>query len=62
MVGRKKPNQSGPVSVPVVDQTTGDRVVKSVRAPDDPREIQRLEELGKPFIKRPSGSGRMTKV
>jgi hypothetical protein len=55
MFVRKKRNQSGSVSVQIIDKSNGYRVIKSMGASDDPHEIQRLMELGELFIARERG-------
>ena len=55
MFVRQKRNQSGSVSVQVIDKTNGYRVVKTIGSSSDPEEINRLVELGKAHITRQSG-------
>ncbi len=54
MFVRRKPNQSGSVSVQVVDKTCGYRVVETIGVARDPEEINRLVALGEQFIRRQS--------
>ena len=54
MFVRRKPNQSGSVSVQVVDKTRGYRVVETIGVAHDPEEINRLVALGEQFIRRQS--------
>jgi transposase len=55
MFVRQKPNQSGSISVQVIDKSNGYRVVKTIGTAHDPVEIARLVELGELFIARRSG-------
>ena len=55
MFVRQKQNQSGSVSVQVIDKTNGYRVVKTIGSAKDPEQISRLVELGKAYITRQSG-------
>jgi hypothetical protein len=55
MFVRQKPNQSGSISVQVIDKSNGYRVVKTIGTALDPVEVARLVELGKLFIARRSG-------
>lgn len=55
MFVRQKQNQSGSVSVQIIDKTNGYRVVKTIGSARHPEEIERLIELGKAFIARRSG-------
>lgn len=52
MFVRKKRNQSGAISVQVIDKSRGYRVVKSIGSSSDRDEIDRLVELGRAFIRR----------
>jgi hypothetical protein len=54
MFVRKKLNQSGSVSVQVIDKSNGYRVVKTIGKACDPQEVQQLVELGRLFIARHS--------
>lgn len=55
MFVRRKSNQSGSVSVQVIDKSNGYRVVTTIGAARDAQEVERLVELGKLFIARRSG-------
>jgi len=55
MFVRQKRNESGSVSVQVIDKSDGYRVVKTIGAARDPTEVARLVEMGELFIKRQSG-------
>lgn len=55
MFVRQKPNQSGSISVQVIDKSNGYRVVKTIGTAHDPEEVTRLVELGELFITRQSG-------
>ncbi|MFH1419472.1 MAG: IS1634 family transposase, partial [Planctomycetota bacterium] len=55
MFVRQKQNQSGSVSVQVIDKTNGYRVVKTIGSARHPEKVERLVELGKAFIDRQSG-------
>lgn len=50
MFVRKKRNQSGTISVQVIDKSEGFRVIKTIGSSRDPAEVQRLVELGNLFI------------
>lgn len=52
---RKKRNQSGSISVQVIDKSNGYRVIKTMGSAHDPHEVQRLMELGELFISRHHG-------
>lgn len=52
---RKKRNQSGAVSVQVIDKSKGYRVVKTIGSARDPQEVRRLVELGALFLERARG-------
>ncbi len=52
---RKKRNQSGSVSVQIIDKSNGYRVVETMGSAFDPQEVQRLVELGSLFIERQRG-------
>ena len=52
---RKKRNQSGSVSVQIIDKSNGYRVVKSMGVSRDPSEINRLMKLADMFISRQQG-------
>jgi transposase len=52
---RKKHNQSGSISVQVIDKSNGYRVLKTIGSAHDPQEAQRLMELGELFIRRHHG-------
>lgn len=54
MFVRTKRNQSGRVSVQVIDKTEGYRVVKTIGVAGAPNEIRRLVEVGQAFIERQS--------
>jgi transposase len=54
MFVRKKPNESGSVSVQVVDKSHGYRVVETIGSARDPEDIRRLVALGEQFIRRQS--------
>jgi transposase len=49
---RKKRNQSGSISVQVIDKSRGYRVVSTIGSSRDRDEIERLVELGHAFIRR----------
>lgn len=55
MFARKKRNQSGTVSVQVIDKSEGYRVVKSFGSSNDPQEVGRMLELAKLFIEQRQG-------
>ena len=55
MFVRQKRNQSGSISVQVIDKSNGYRVVQTIGTAVDPVEVARLVELGKLFIVRQSG-------
>jgi hypothetical protein len=55
MFVRRKPNQSGSVSVQVIDKSNGYRVVKTMGRARDPQDVKRLVELGRLFMARRSG-------
>ena len=55
MFVRKKPNQSGSVSVQVIDKSNGYRVVKTIGSAHDPEQIDRLVALGGQFIRQHRG-------
>lgn len=52
---RKKRNQSGSVSVQIIDKSNGYRVVKSMGASCDPSQINRLMKLADMYISRQQG-------
>jgi transposase len=52
---RKKQNKSGSVSVQVISKANGYRVVKTFGSAHDPREVDRLVELGKTWITKQAG-------
>ena len=52
---RKKRNQSGSISVQVIDKSKGFRVVKTMGSSREPAEVQRLVELGNLFIESQHG-------
>ena len=60
MFVRQKSNQSGSISVQVIDKSNGYRVVKTIGTALDPVEVARLVELGKLFIVRRSGQYTLT--
>ena len=55
MFVRKKKNKSGSISVQVIDKSNGYRVFKTMGSSSDPKEVQRLVELGKLFVSRREG-------
>lgn len=52
MFVRKKRNNSGAISVQVIDKTRGYRVVHTVGSSKDREEIERLVEMGRAYIRR----------
>lgn len=55
MFVRQKRNQSGSISVQVIDKSDGYRVVKTIGTAHDPVDVARLVELCNLFITRRSG-------
>lgn len=55
MFVRKKRNQSGTISVQVIDKSKGFRVIKTIGSGRDPAEVHRLVELGNLFVENQRG-------
>lgn len=57
MFVRKKPNKSGVVSVQIIDKSSGKyKVVKTVGSSADPKQVERLEIIGKQWISQQRGA------